>query len=98
MKLIMEKDCMLSTFDNPYNPFDDFVSWFLFDVEKGYDSCGRLMRIAKLFDDMTQKEIDEETERAIDEIIKYDFTNTYIKVCKTRSKNPDEDSNEEETT
>ena len=75
-------DCMLSTFDNPFDPFEQFTSWFLFDVEKGYNSCGRLARIAKFSDDMTQKEIDEETERAIDEIIKYDFLNIYTKVSR----------------
>ena len=76
----MSNNCMLTTIDNPFDPFEQFTSWFLFDVEKGYDSCGRLMRIAKLEDDMTQKEIDEEVERAIDEIIKYDFMNVYKKV------------------
>ena len=32
---------------------------------------------------MTQKEENEEIERAIDEIIKYDILNVYIKVSKT---------------
>ena len=53
-----------------------------FDKEKGYDSSERLMRIANISDDMTQKEVDEEIERAIDEIIKYDFMNIYVKVKK----------------
>ena len=75
--------CMLSTIDNPFNPFEDYSSWLMFDKEKGYDSAERLMRIAKLTDDMTQKEENEEIERAIDEIIKYDILNVYIKVCKT---------------
>ena len=75
-------ECMLTTFDNPFNPFDDFNSWFLFDVEKGYYSCSKVARIAKLSDEMTQKEADEETERAIDEIIRYDFMNVYKKVKK----------------
>ena len=75
--------CMLSTIDNPFNPFEDYSSWLMFDKEKGYDSAERLMRIAKLTDDMTQKEENEEIERAIDEIIKYDILNIYIKVCKT---------------
>lgn len=74
---------MLSTIDNPFNPFEDYSSWLMFDKEKGYDSAERLMRIAKLTDDMTQKEENEEIERAIDEIIKYDILNVYVKVSKT---------------
>lgn len=81
----MSNSCMLTTIDNPYNPFEQFESWFLFDVEKGYNSCSRLARIAKYSDDMTQKEIDDETERAIDEIIKYDFMNLYKKITNSET-------------
>lgn len=73
---------MLTTFDNPYNPFDDFTSWFMFDIEKGYNTCSYLGRIVNLSDDLCQKEVDEEIERAIDEIIFYDFRNIYKKVYK----------------
>ena len=73
---------MLTTIDNPFDPFEQFTSWMLFDKEKGYDSSERLMRIANISDDMPQKEVDEEIERAIDEIIKYDFMNIYVKVKK----------------
>lgn len=76
----MNQECMLTTFDNPFDPFDQFTSWFLFDVEKGYNSCSRLARIAKLSDELSEKEANEEIERAIDEIIKYDFMNIYKKV------------------
>lgn len=71
---------MLSTIDNPFNPFENFDSWFLFDVEKGYNSCAYLARIAKTSNEFTEEEEAEEIERAIDEIIKYDFMNLYIKV------------------
>ena len=76
---------MLTTYDNPFNPFEQFSSWFLFDVEKGYNTCSYLARIAKLSDKMSQQEEDEEVERAIDEIIKYDFMNIYKKVRKQDS-------------
>lgn len=76
---------MLTTYDNPFNPFEQFSSWFLFDVEKGYNTCSYLARIAKLSDEMSQQEEDEEVERAIDEIIKYDFMNIYKKVRKKDS-------------
>ena len=76
----MNAECMLTTIDNPFDPFTQFESWFQFDIEKGYNSCSRLARIAKLSDDLSDKETDEEIERAIDEIIKYDFMNVYKKV------------------
>ena len=79
----MANNCMLTTFDNPFDPFEQFTSWFMFDVEKGYNSCAYLARIAKLTDDMSDQEISDEINRAIDEIIKYDFMNIYKKVEKT---------------
>ena len=74
--------CALTTFDNPYDPFEQFSQWFLFDVTKGYNSCGYLARIAKTSDQLSDEENDEEIERAIDEIVKYDFRNIYRKVKK----------------
>ena len=76
----MAKECMLSTIDNPYNPFENFASWLRFDKDEGYNCCERLDRIAQISDDMSEVEIDEEVERAIDEIIKYDFLGVYVKV------------------
>ena len=87
----MSNECMLTTFDNPYNPFENFNEWLMFDKEKGYDSCEILARIAKYSDDMTQKEIDEEMERSIDEIIKYDPLNIYRKVTEQDYKRDIED-------
>lgn len=74
--------CMLTTVDNPFDPFAQFDSWFLYDVEKGYNSCAYLDRIAKTSDQLSDEENAEEIERAIDEIIKYDFMNIYKKVKK----------------
>ena len=73
-------ECMLTTIDNPYDPFEEFTLWMLFDNEKGYNSSGRLMRIANITDEMSQVEINQEVERAIDEIIFYDPLNIYKKV------------------
>ena len=83
----MDTECKLTTVDNPFDPFEQFNSWFMFDVEKGYDSCGRVARIAQLTDDMSETEYEEEIERAIDEIIKYDFLDIYRKVKRNRKIN-----------
>lgn len=83
----MTNECMLTTIDNPFDPFEQFIPWLMFDVEKGYYSCNKLARIAKVSDDMTQKEIDEETDRAIETIIDNDITNTYKKYFKNNNIN-----------
>lgn len=73
---------MITTYDNPYDPFDEFDSWYRFDLDKGYDSCGYLARIARTSEQLTDFENNREIERAIDEIIKYDFMDMYRKVSK----------------
>ena len=71
---------MLTTFDNPYDPREQFNLWFLYDVTKGYNSCAYLGRIARTSDQLSDQENDTETERAIDEIIEHDFMNIYKKI------------------
>lgn len=73
-------ETMLTTVDNPFDPFEQFDQWFLFDEQNGYHSCSYLGRIARTSDEMSDEEVLRETERAIDEIIKYDFANVYKKV------------------
>lgn len=72
--------CALTTIDNPYDPFEQFDSWYRFDMDKGYGTCSYLSRIARTSDQLTEYENDTEIERAIDEIIKYDFMDLYKKV------------------
>lgn len=81
----MARKCALTTVDNPYNPFEQFTSWLLYDEEKGYHTCAYLGRIARTSNQLTEDENDLEVERAIDEIIKYDFRNIYRKVIQTAS-------------
>ena len=78
----MERKCRLTTFDNPFDPFEQFTDWFLFDIEKGYNTCSILARITNSSEDMSEVENDDDIERAIDEIIKNDFTNTFKKVTR----------------
>lgn len=75
----MEQQFMLTTLDNPFNPFVDFSSWYMFDCEKEHNTSSRLARIANLNSEMTQKERDEEIDRAMNLIVKYDFEDIYVK-------------------
>lgn len=78
----MSKRVSITTIDNPFDPIEDFASWFDFDVEKGYYTCSKLARISNVSDDMTQIEEDEEVERAIDRLIEIDPLDLYRKVIK----------------
>lgn len=64
--------CALSTYDNPYDPFTQFDDWYRYDMDKGYDSCGYLDRVAHTSDQLSEEENDAEIERAILQIIKFE--------------------------
>lgn len=70
----------LSTVDNPFNPIDDFEHWFVWDIKHQHNCCGILDLRAKTNRSMSEEEYMNEIERAIDEIVLKDKTNTYIKV------------------
>lgn len=90
----MSNEFALTTIDNPYNPFDDFTLWLLFDKEKGYNTCEYLARTVNLPSDLSEKEMEDEIERAMDEIIKVDPFNIYRKVTEESFKTK---SNDDET-
>ena len=76
---------MLTTEDNPFDPFEQFALWDSFDREKGYYTTNYLGRIVNFTEDMTQKEECEEVERAIDEIIEKNPIVKYIKKWRNTS-------------
>ena len=78
----MFREVTATTIDNPFNPFEDFNSWFMFDTEKGYYTSSKLARLTNLEENMTQKEENEEVERAVDELISVDPLDLYIKVVR----------------
>lgn len=73
------KVSMLTTIDNPYDPFDDFDNWFLFDITKGYNTCGILARIALTSDQLSIEENNRAVDDAINDIVRLDFRNIYKK-------------------
>lgn len=59
----------LTTSDNPFNPFDDFDSWFQFDEEKHYNSCQLLARLARVSNGVSNETNAKAIEQAIDDIV-----------------------------
>lgn len=89
----MDTETMLTTFDNPFDPFDDFTSWWLFDIEKGYNTCSLLARLCKDSEDFSTIEEDADRVRAIDDIVDNDFLNIYKKVTRNNESEVTENQN-----
>lgn len=76
------RQAMLTTLDNPYDPFVQFDEWYAFDVGMGYNTCAYLARIdtsSPVLSALDQAQLNEE---AIDEIIALNLTGNYTKVVK----------------
>lgn len=78
----MERHVHITTIDNPFDPFEDFRSWFDYDIEKGYYTSSKLARLTNLKSDMSEKEELIEIERAIDRLIEIDPLDLYIKMTR----------------
>lgn len=72
--------CAITTEDNPFNPLTDFDNWYTYDETKGYHTSSILARMANLNSAMSEKDMENEIEDAVDKMIKWNFTGNYKKV------------------
>lgn len=75
-------ESMLTTADNPYNPFTQFDEWLAFDEGAGYFTLPYLARIAYTSPDLSDEQNSEAIEEAINEILDFNLTGVYQKVTK----------------
>lgn len=73
---------MLTTIDNPYDPFEQFDDWYAWDERSGYHTTSFLARIVKNSDDISDTDQDIAVEQAIDEIVKENVSGVYLKVTR----------------
>lgn len=71
---------MLTTVDNPYDPFTQFEEWYVFDESSGYHTTGYLARIAFSSNELSDADQSLAIESAIDEAMKENVTGMYRKV------------------
>lgn len=72
---------MLTTIDNPNDPFEHFDEWYAWDEAAGYHTTGYLARIVVTSDDLSEADQDVAIEAAIDEIIDMNVLGVYRKVA-----------------
>lgn len=61
---------MLTTVDNPYNPFTKFDEWHAYDVAHGYHSLSLLARVFISSSELSDPDQSLATERAIEEVVR----------------------------
>lgn len=73
---------MLTTVDNPFNPFTRFREWLEYDSSMGYNTPSFLARIAKVSDDLSAPDQALAIQNAIDEIVQENVLGMWRKVSK----------------
>ena len=73
---------MLTTTDNPYDPFTHYKEWYEFDTSMGYNSTNYLARVAKTSDSLSEANNIYEINQAIDSIVKLNVLGIYKKVTR----------------
>lgn len=71
---------MLSTVDNPYNPFTHWDEWWVYDTAAGYHTSGLLARVAKNSDELSETDQERANEIAIDTVLEEDAHGIFIRV------------------
>ena len=66
----MEKDSMLTTFDNPFNPFTEFDRWWKEDLLLGHNCCSLLANESNVSDIASDEVNDKAIIEAMERIVK----------------------------
>ena len=82
LKEIVEDELLLTTLDNPFNPFLQWEQWFAFDVRHGYETCAYLGRICNSSHELSEIEETLAINQAIHEILELNTLGIYIGVTR----------------
>ena len=77
-------ESMLTTTDNPYDPFEEFDEWYVYDTSAGYHSLSFLARIAKTSHEESEPDESLAIELAIDEIVSENVLGIYRKISREK--------------
>ena len=75
-------DVMLTTIDNPWNPFTHWDEWREYDEASGYFTLALLGRVVITSDEMSEADQDVAVLDAINEIIQENVSGVHVKVAK----------------
>jgi len=73
---------MLTTVDNPFDPFTMFDEWYDYDIRLGYHTSALLDRVMKNSNELSEADQESIREAAIDEIVEENVLGVWRKVSR----------------
>ena len=77
-----DTDVMLTTVDNPWNPFTHFDEWREYDESSGWQTLALLGRVVITSDEMSEADQDVAVLDAMQEIIQENVSGVHVLVTK----------------
>jgi hypothetical protein len=71
------EESMLTTEDNPFDPFEQFEDWYQFDTSMGYHTLAYLARVAVTSPNTSLPNQQYAARLAMEEIVEYNLTGNY---------------------
>ena len=75
-------EVMLTTVDNPYDPFTEFIEWFDWDRRANYHTPSLLGRVSFTSEELSESDQDKAREEAIDVIVSENVSGVHRKVTR----------------
>ena len=82
MVAVKVEDVMLSTIDNPWNPFTNYDEWLAEDTRLGYHTPSLLARGVVSSNELSDYDQELDIVRAIDEIVSENVSGMHRKVSR----------------
>lgn len=78
--MVNQDEHMLTTVDNPYDPFTQFDEWNQWDMDSGYHTLSLLARVTVTSSELSEADQSLAIEEAIDEIVRENVSGRHRKV------------------
>jgi hypothetical protein len=76
------EDVMLTTIDNPWNPFTHYDEWYAFDAQANYHTPSLLARVTTSSNELSDYDQERDIVRAIDVIVSENVSGMHRKVSR----------------
>ena len=78
----MTKQTMITTMDNPFSPFDNYVAWNNWDIMHGYHTSALLARVVVTSDEISEEDQNSALREGMDEIVSNNLSGVHILVSR----------------